>query len=81
MANENVIECGVSLAIVEAGNQTLRDVVSDQNDELWDVVALLDSMSKAITEGVEFELGFISRTVRMACNKVRAVQDQFDPFI
>ena len=60
---------------------TLKEVVHEQNDELWDVVALLDSMVKALDAKVNIDLSYLSRTMRLAKDKVRAVQDEFQPFI
>jgi hypothetical protein len=60
---------------------SLTEVLHVQNDELWNVVALLDSMVKAIDAKAVIDMSNISRTMRIARDKVRAVQDELQPFI
>jgi len=60
---------------------TLQKVVHAKNDALWDVAALLDSKVKAIDAQAKVDPSYLSRTMRMAHDKVRAVQDEFQAFI
>jgi hypothetical protein len=62
-------------------NITLNDVVHTQSNELWDVVALLEAVGGMVDTDMNIDKNYISRMIRMACEKVQKVQQEFTPFI
>ena len=56
----------------------LADVVHTQNDELWDVIALLEG-ARELPFNNQGESG--ERLIRQAIERIQGVQTEFSPYI